>query len=80
MQNSMVLFTFFVFDRKYLFGQIWSKSSKSFFQSEIWYLDYFEYGEFKGDGRFVCFRLEIFFLGKFGPKNQNSLFKLQFGT
>ena len=28
MQNSMMMFTFPVFDWKYLFGQIWSKKSK----------------------------------------------------
>ena len=27
-----------------------------------------------------CFRVEIPFLGKFGPKNQNYQFKLKFGT
>ena len=30
--------------------------------------------------RFLCFRPETPFLGKFGPKNQNSLFKLKFRT
>ena len=28
----------------------------------------------------ICFRLEIPFLSKFGSKNQNSQFKLKFGT
>ena len=28
----------------------------------------------------ICFRLEIPFLGKFGPKNQNCQFRLKFGT
>ena len=28
MHNSMIMFTFSVFDRKYLFGQMWSKKSK----------------------------------------------------
>ena len=28
MRNSMMMFTFSVFDWKYLFGQIWSKKSK----------------------------------------------------
>ena len=28
----------------------------------------------------ICFRLEIPFLGKFGPKNQNCQFILKFGT
>ena len=29
---------------------------------------------------FICFRPDIPFLGKFGPKNQNCQFKLKFGT
>ena len=28
----------------------------------------------------ICFRLEIPFLGKFGPKNENCQFQLKFGT
>ena len=35
MQNSMVMFTFSVFDWKYLFGQIWSKKSKLTVSAEI---------------------------------------------
>ena len=30
MWNSIIMFTFSVFDHKYLFQQIWSKNSKSF--------------------------------------------------
>ena len=30
--------------------------------------------------RLICFRLEIPFLGKFGPKSQNCKFNLKFGT
>ena len=29
---------------------------------------------------YFCFRLEISFLGKIGPKHQNCQFKLKFGT
>ena len=29
---------------------------------------------------FFCFRQEMAFLGKFGPKNQDFQFKLEFGT
>ena len=35
MQNSMMMFTFSVFDWKYLFGQIWSKKSKLAVCAEI---------------------------------------------
>ena len=35
MQNSMVMFTFSVFDWKYLFAQIWSKKSKLSVWAEI---------------------------------------------
>ena len=45
-----------------------------------WYLNYFEYARFNGTVHLFCFRLEISFLSKFGPKNQNCQFKLKFGT
>ena len=34
---------------------------------------------FSGDVHFFCFKSEILFLGKFGPKTQKSQFKLKFG-
>ena len=38
MQNSAVLFTFSVFDSKYLFDQIWSKKKRNYqFQTGFWY-------------------------------------------
>ena len=40
----------------------------------------FEYAEFNDMVDLICFRLEISFLEKFGPKNQNCQFKLKFGT
>ena len=40
----------------------------------------FEYTELIGSVQFTCFRLEIPFLGKFGPKNQNCQFELKIGT
>ena len=43
-------------------------------------VDYFEYAEFNGDVHFLRFLLEIPFLGKLGPKDQNCQFKLKFGT
>ena len=36
--------------------------------------------EVNGTVNLICFRQEISFLGKFGPKNQNCQFKLKFGT
>ena len=36
------------------------------------------YAEFNGDVLFYCFRPEIPFQGKFGPKNGNSKCKLKF--
>ena len=49
-------------------------------QGETLDLNYFKYAEFNGDVPFFCFWVEILFLGKFGPKNQNFYFKLKFGT
>ena len=39
MQNSIVMFTFSLFNQKYLFGQIWSKKLKLSVRAVIWYLD-----------------------------------------
>ena len=39
-----------------------------------------QYAEFNSDAQFVCFRLEIPFLGKFGPKSQNCQFQMKFDT
>ena len=38
-------------------GQIWSKNSKLFVQSEIWYKDQFQYKKFNGGVYFICFRI-----------------------
>ena len=47
-------------------------------------LEYFENycknTEFNGGVHFFCFRSEVHFLTKLGPKNQNCQFKLKFGT
>ena len=47
---------------------------------EIWYWELFKYVEFNGNFHFFCFRLEVFFLDKFGFKNLNFQFKLKFGA
>ena len=66
MQNSIVMWTFFVLDQKYSF---WKNLVSKFkiVWSEIWYWDKFEYAEFieymqNMHIRFFCFRLEVLFL------------------
>ena len=80
MQNYMVMFTFSVFDSKYLFRQIWSKKWQfelKFCARLIWICRIMQ----KICGlHFFCFRPEKPFLGKSGQKNQNCQFKLKFGT
>ena len=75
MQNSMVMFTFSVFDRKYPYWANLVQKVKII--SWSWNLV----------PRLIriclfcwlfCFRFEIPFLGKFGPKNQNYQFKQKF--
>ena len=78
-QNSMVLFTFSVFNRKYPFWVSLVQKLKivSFSWNLVpglirickiqWWYSFF-------------FRPEIPFLGKFGPKNQNCQFKLKSDT
>ena len=74
-------FSFFLFlSWNALFGQICSKKSKLSFYAESWYLDWFEYVAFNDAILFLCFLVEIPFFGKFVPKNQNSHFRLKFGS
>ena len=77
MQNSVVMFTFSDFDP---FWVNFVQKSKLSVYFEIWYLNYFEYAEFNGIVHLFCFRLEVPFLGKFGPKNQNCQFVMKLGT
>ena len=62
---------FFFSSGNTLFGQIWSNKLKSSVQGETLDLNHFKYAEFNGDVHLFCFWVEIPFLGKFGPKNQN---------
>ena len=52
---------------------IYSKITKIFkvpnVMSEV--ADEFEYAEFNSGVHYICLRLEILFLGRFGPKNKN---------
>ena len=80
MQNSLVMFTFSIFDQKYFVGQIWSNRLKLSVKTEVWYIHWFDYAEFNGGVHFSWFTMEIPFWGKFVPENQNCQFKLKFGT
>ena len=65
-----------------LFAQIWSRKSKYWLYAEIWYLQptLIQICRIQWcDSRF-CFRVQITFFGKFGPKNQNCHFILKFAT
>ena len=80
MQNSVVVFILLTLDWKFPFwANLVKKTQKGQFKL-IRYLDKFKYVEFSGAVSFFRFWLEIPFLGKFGPKNQNCQFKLKFGT
>ena len=80
MQNSMVMFILSVFHWKYPFwanlvkkikiiSWSWNLVARLIWICRIqWWCSFF------------CFWLEMPFLGKFGPKNQNCHFKLKFGT
>ena len=52
-----------------LSGQIWYKNKNCQFQLKFDAYTKFEYAEFAGDIHFSCFRPEIPFFSKFGPKN-----------
>ena len=58
-----------------LLGQIWSKNSKLFVQSEFWYKDLLENSKFNGGVYFICFTLEILFWGF--PNSANLVQKIK---
>ena len=64
----------------FLRAKLSPKKSKLAVQAEIWYVDYFKHAESDCVVHFVCFRLEILILCKFGPKIQNCFLRLKFGT
>ena len=90
MENSVVMFTFSVFDLKYpslvnlvqkfkivnLSGNL----VPILIRICIIYLDKLEYSEFNKEVHFFCFQPEILYLDKFGPKSENCQFKPKFGT
>ena len=77
MQNSMVKFTFSVFDGKYCFWVNFVPKLKIVCLK--WNLVP-NIAEFKGDFHFFVWGWKYPFLGKLGPKNQNCQFKLKCGT
>ena len=69
MQNSVAMFNFSAFDWNY-----------PFWGNLVQIIKIVRLSVFNGMVHLICFRLEIHFLGKFGPKNQNCQFKLKFDT
>ena len=80
MQNSMMLFTFFVFEWKYPFWANLVQKVKIISWSWNLVARLIWICRIQWSCSFFCFWLEMPFLGKFGPKNQNCHFKLKFGT
>ena len=80
MQNSMMLFSFFVFKWKCPFRANLAQKVKII--SWIWNLvaRLIQICRIQWCCSLFCFWVEIPFLGKFGPKNQNCHFKLKFRT
>ena len=80
MQNSMILFTFFVFEWKYPFWANLVQKVKIISWSWNLVARLIRICRIQWCCSLFCFWVEIPFLGKFGPKNQNCHFKLKIGT
>ena len=85
MQNSTEVFTFFGFHLKYLFWAFLVQKIKIVcsnwnYQIVRIILEWIEYMKFSGSFHCICFRLEIPFLGKFDPENENCQFQLKFAS
>ena len=61
------------------FGEICPKRSNFSVEDETWCLHLFKCPEFSGDVHFPYFGPKLTFLSKFGPKRQNSIFKMTIG-
>ena len=79
MLNLMVLFTFSTLGRRYPFWANLVQQIIIFLIGWSFIPGLIKIVEFGDDVYFVCLGPEIPFLGKFGPKIQNYLFKLKFG-
>ena len=77
--NSMMVFTFSASNRKYAFWVTLVQQFKIIY-GEVQQQDQSEYAEFYDDVHVLCIRPEIPFLGTFGQKHQNCLFKLKYST
>ena len=80
MQNSMMLFSFLVFDWKYPFWANLVQKVKIISWSWNLVARLIRICIIEWCCSLFGFWVEIPFLGKFGPKNQNCHFKLKFGT
>ena len=80
MQNSMVLFTFSVFDRKHFLDKFDPKNQNCQFKLKFGTQTNSNMQNSMVVFIFLCFRPETHFLGKVGSKNQNCQFKLKFRT
>ena len=81
MQNLMMLFTFFLFNRKYPFLCKFGPKNQNY-QFKLKF-DTFTNSNMQNSMMlftFFCFGTELIFLGKFGPKNQNCQFKVKLDT
>ena len=64
---------FSLLEQNTLFGQIWSKRQNCLIKLKLCAY-YAEYAEFHGKFHQSCFGPKIYFLDKFGAKNENFLF------
>ena len=80
MQNSVVVFTFAVLDQKYSFWENLVQNIKIANLSCNLVPRLIRICSIQWYSSFNLFRLEIPFLGKIGPKDENCQFKLKFGN
>ena len=80
MQNSVVVFTFFVLDGKYLICTNLVHKIRIVISSWNLVPRLIQICRIQWRPSIFLLRPEILFLGKFGPKNEDWRFKLKFGT
>ena len=76
----MGMVTFLGFEPKYLFRAYLVQIFKFVCSGKNLLPRLFEYAELNDSVLSICFRLEIPFLGMFGPKTENCQFQLKFDT
>ena len=80
MQDTMTVLTFYVLDRKHPFWVNLVQKIKIDSLIKNLAPTLIRICRIQRRCSFFCFRPETTFLGKFGPKNQNCVLKLKFGT